>query len=77
MLSYSLGERNILNPAHDVCFHKISRFFMRDLTEKKLVFKPWFGCIGTITVFLRRQKLSKKTNVNFEVPSFISIEDLF
>ena len=24
---------------------------MRDLTEKKLVFKPWFGCIGTFTVF--------------------------
>ncbi len=50
---------------------------MRDLTEKKLVFKPWFGCIGTITVFFTETEALKKTNVNFEVPSFISIEDLF
>ena len=50
---------------------------MRDLTEKKLVFKPWFGCIGTITVFFKETEALKKTNVNFEVPSFISIEDLF
>lgn len=52
-------------------------FFMRDLTEKKLVFKPWYGCIGTITVFFTETEAHKKRNVNFEVPSFISIEDLF
>lgn len=49
---------------------------MRDLTEKKLVFKPWYGCIGTITVFFTETEAHKKRNVNFEVPSFISIEDL-
>ena len=38
---------------------------MRDLTEKKLVFKPWYGCIGTITVFFYGDRSSQKKKRKF------------